>query len=111
MTFDTRYQVKQYVGLVTNERGSPFMVFKTGNDQFYLFCQCFPGTMTQTGLQFPVKKTALANDVKRALANGCSYDARPVIPTAPAPVTVICLDDEDDSEAAWIDIGGEGGGA
>lgn len=75
-TMDMRYQVKQYVGFVANERGCPWMVFETGDEKYYLFCQCYPGTTMQTGLNHPVKKTDLQNDVKKALANGCSFDAR-----------------------------------
>lgn len=77
-TMDQRYQVKQYVGLVINSRGCPWLVFETGDPKFYLFCQCYPETTTQTGLNNAVKKTDLQDDVKRALRRGNSYDARGV---------------------------------
>jgi hypothetical protein len=71
IAMDRRYQVKQYVAVVQNRRGSRFMVFKTGDDRYYLFSQLYPGpTLIQTGVQFPVEKKNLRDDIRRALANG-----------------------------------------
>jgi hypothetical protein len=39
MNFDPRCQVKQYVAVVQNRRGSRFMVFQSGDDKYYLFSQ------------------------------------------------------------------------
>jgi hypothetical protein len=59
------------LAVVKNSRGSRFMVFKTGDDRWYLFSQLYPGpTLIQTGLQFPVEKKELRDDIRRALANG-----------------------------------------
>ena len=71
MNMDRRYQVKQYVAVVQNRRGSRFMVFRTGDDRWYLFAQLYPGPgLIQTGLQFPVEKSNLRDDIRRALAHG-----------------------------------------
>lgn len=68
-------QVKQYVGIVCGARDNSFMVFRTGSDKHYLFAQLYPNTTTQTGLEFPVLKADLHDEVRRALANG--YGNRP----------------------------------
>jgi len=66
MSFDRRYQVQKYVAVVANRRGSRFMVFETGDDKYYLFSQLYPGpTLIQTGLQFPVLKKDLREDIRR----------------------------------------------
>lgn len=71
MNMDRRYQVKQYVAVVQNSRGSKFMVFETGDAKYYLFSQLYPGpTLIQTGLQFPVLKKDLRDDIRKALAHG-----------------------------------------
>ena len=62
------YQVKQYVACVKS-RWARFMVFRTGDDKYYLFSQLDPNGCA-TGLQFPVKKSDLKPDIKRALAHG-----------------------------------------
>jgi hypothetical protein len=67
---DTRaFQVKQYVAVVRNGWGNRFMVFRTGDDKFYLFVLvdshgCF------TELQFPVRKSDLRPEIRKALAHG-----------------------------------------
>jgi hypothetical protein len=63
------YQVTQYVAVV-HGRFSDFMVFRTGSGRHYLFCQLFPGTLTMTGLQWPVEKSRLDRKIKMALARG-----------------------------------------
>jgi len=71
--------VKQYVAVVEARTrwGSviPFMVFRTGDDRFYLFSQLYPGTLTATGLQFPVLKSELKPHYRRALAHGWGWVA------------------------------------
>lgn len=62
-------QVKQYVSVVANCRGRRFMVFKTGNDKFYLFC-ALDDQGFQTGLQFPVEKKRLRREFSSALRHG-----------------------------------------
>lgn len=62
------YMVKQYVAVVQNRRGQKFMVFKTGDDKFYLFCPLHNGCLSTT--QFPVRKTALRREIASALAHG-----------------------------------------
>lgn len=69
MTFRPEVQVKQYVGVVQGAHGR-FMVFETGSAQHYLFAQLYPGTLTQTGLSWPVRKADLRDDVRHALAHG-----------------------------------------
>ncbi len=67
---DVRYQVKQYVAVVKNRWGNRFMVFRTGDDKFYLF-QPVDADLCATSLPgFPVEKKRLVPDMKRALAHG-----------------------------------------
>ena len=68
--FDLRYQVKQYVAEVQGEFSS-FRVFITGDPKYYLFSQIYNGA--DTGLQFPVEKKRLRNDIRRALSHGWGY--------------------------------------
>jgi hypothetical protein len=71
MNMDQRYMVKQYVAVVQNSRGSRFMVFETGDARWYLFSQLYPGpNLIATGLQFPVLKKDLRDDMRKALRNG-----------------------------------------
>ena len=72
---DARMQVKQYVGVVENGRGASFMVFETGDSKFYLFSQLDPDGCATT-LMFPVRKTELHPEVKRALRHGYSFSMR-----------------------------------
>lgn len=65
---DRRCQVKQYVAVVKS-RWCRFMVFKTGDNQWYLFSQLDPHGCATT-LQFPVRKADLRPDIRRALAHG-----------------------------------------
>lgn len=69
-------QVKQYVGVAEGAHGR-FMVFETGSAQHFLFAQLYPGTLTQTGLSWPVRKTDLRAEVRRALRHGGSYRKEP----------------------------------
>lgn len=64
---DIRFQVKQYVAEVQSSR-SRFRVFITGDPKYYLFSQIYNGC--DTGLHFPVLKSRLRNDIKKALAHG-----------------------------------------
>lgn len=70
MTMDRRYGVKQYIAIVKNGDGMRFMVFATGDTKYYLFSQLYPGTLSATGLQFPVLKSRLRDDIKSALTHG-----------------------------------------
>jgi hypothetical protein len=62
------YMVKQYVAVVQG-RWCKFMVFETGSPKHYLFSQLDPSGCATT-LQFPVLKTDLRDDIRRALAHG-----------------------------------------
>ncbi len=73
---DPRPQVKQYVGLVTGGRGTPWTVFETGDARYYLLCRCYPGTLIWAGPSRPVRKADLRDDVRKALRKGRSFDAR-----------------------------------
>lgn len=73
-TYDQRYQVKQFVAEVEGAF-SRFQVFKTGDDKWYLFSQLDPSGCS-TGLQVPVKKTDLQDDVRSALAHGWGHTRR-----------------------------------
>lgn len=64
--------VKQYVAEIVLARGIRFRVFRTGDDKFYLFDPCAPDG-TSGCVQFPVLKSRLRNDIRRALANGVGY--------------------------------------
>lgn len=75
MNMAPEMQVKQYVGEVTNLRGITFRVLLTGSARHYLFCLLGPDGCDTT-VHVPVLKSELATPVKRALANGMSYDAR-----------------------------------
>lgn len=67
---DPRFQVKQYVAVVRNQFGVRFRVFKTGDDKWYLF-DPLDAYDCSVSMQFPVLKSRLRNDLRRALANGC----------------------------------------
>lgn len=69
--YDSRLQVKQYVGKVEGDFCS-FRVFETGDAQHYLFSQIDPNDC-DTGLQFPIKKTDLMPECRRALRHGVSF--------------------------------------
>lgn len=81
---DRRYGVMQFVAVVQNSDGMRFMVFRSGDPKYYLFSQLLPGPgLVASGLQWPVLKSRLREDIKRALANGWG-NAGP-IPDAPKP--------------------------
>ena len=61
--------VKQYVAVVQNGTGLRFMVFTTGDPKFYLFCP-LDKDGNQGGIQIPVKRADLRDDIRRALAHG-----------------------------------------
>ena len=63
--------VKQYVGVCEGDH-CRFMVFETGDSRFYLFSQLDDHDCA-TGLMFPVRKTELHPEAKRALAHGWSF--------------------------------------
>ena len=65
---DRRYQVKQYVAVVRS-RWCRFRVFATGDARWYLFDQLDEHGCSTT-LQFPVKKSDLKPEIRRALAHG-----------------------------------------
>lgn len=74
---DTRaLQVKQHVAVIRSpQTGQRFAVFETGDPRSYLFCQLYPGTLTQTGLSFPVAKRDIVQPYRSALAHGWGNDA------------------------------------
>lgn len=74
---DPRYQVKQYVGQVVSSAGKVFQVLETGDARYYQFRLMRDGC--DTLLHFPVRKTELKMDVRRALKNVGGY----VHPEAP----------------------------
>lgn len=64
------WQVKQYVAILQNPKtGVKFRVFKTGDEQYYLFCTLSPDGLDY-GLHFPVAKSDLISRYRRALAHG-----------------------------------------
>ncbi len=63
------FGVKQFVAVVQNNRGRKFMVFETGDPKFYLF-SAITDQGIATGLQFPVQKSRLQDDIRSALRNG-----------------------------------------
>lgn len=64
-------QVKQYVATVVNGLGLRFHVYTTGDPTCYLFCPLMSGeTDIEGGLQVPVKKTDLRDDIRKMLAHG-----------------------------------------
>lgn len=65
---DRRYMVKQYVA-VTRTRFGRWMVFRTGDDKYYLFV-AVDRNLCALGLSHPIKKTDLKQDIRRALAHG-----------------------------------------
>jgi hypothetical protein len=67
--FAPEMQVKQYVAVVRNSRGSRFRVFETGNPKFYLFSTIAPDGR-EGDLQFPVLKANLRDDIRSALRHG-----------------------------------------
>lgn len=66
---DRRYMVKQYIAVVQNRFGTRFMVFQSGDEQWYLFCPVDADGCQGTN-QFPVRKTDLRRDIRSALAHG-----------------------------------------
>jgi hypothetical protein len=67
--FAPEMQVKQYVAVVRSKSGVRFRVFQTGDQKFYLFSSIAPDGR-EGELQFPVLKTNLRDDIRRALAHG-----------------------------------------
>ena len=75
--FKPEMQVKQFVAVVDGQFGS-FMVFTTGSAKHYLFAQLGADGQTQTGVQWPVLKKDLRDDVRHALAHGVGYRRKEV---------------------------------
>ena len=75
--YDRKYMVKQFVATIWRPSGSGFRVLRTGDDRYYLFCSIDPGGC-ETGLQFPVEKRRLRDDLRRALSHGVGLDQRPL---------------------------------
>jgi hypothetical protein len=61
--------VKQYVAVVRSRWGQRFRVFKTGDDRWYLFDPLDKDDCS-TCSQFPVLKSSLRSDIRRALSHG-----------------------------------------
>ena len=70
MSYAPELQTKQHVAVVKNSRGNRFRVFETGDPKFYLFSTIAPDG-TEGGLQFPVRKTDLRDDIRKMLRYGC----------------------------------------
>lgn len=64
-------QVKQYVAEVQGQHAR-FRVFTTADDRYYLFDMLDPSGCS-TCIQFPVRKTDLQPDVRRALRHGMGH--------------------------------------
>lgn len=61
MSYDPRYQVKQFVAVVANGAGTRFMVFETGDAKHYLFTALGPDGDVGS-VSVPVRKTDLRTD-------------------------------------------------
>jgi hypothetical protein len=70
MGFEVNMMPKQYVAVVQNGDGKKFMVFETRDPRFYLFSTISKDGI-QGGIQFPVRKSDLRDDIRRMLRNGC----------------------------------------
>lgn len=70
MKCEPRYGVKQYVAVVRGSTGRRFMVLETGDARYYMFVPIYPdGCLTSDG--FPVLKSRLRDNIRRALRHGC----------------------------------------
>jgi hypothetical protein len=70
------FQVKHYIGEVTDAHGQTFTVLESGNPKFYVFTpHSSPGVMST--MQIPVRKTDLKPEIRKALAHGMSYRQAP----------------------------------
>ena len=63
------FGTKQFVAVVEGRTGSHFMVFKCGNERFYLF-QPIDEAGCAIGQSFPVERKRLWDDIRKALAHG-----------------------------------------
>ena len=70
--FRPEVQCKQFVAVVDGEHGS-FNVYTTGSDRHYLFRQLDAAGQAETGLEWPVAKADLRDDVRHGLAHGVGY--------------------------------------
>jgi hypothetical protein len=70
MGFEVDMMTKRYVAVVQNSFGEKFMVFETGDPRFYLFSTVSKDGC-QGGIQFPVRKSDLRDDIRLMLRNGC----------------------------------------
>lgn len=66
--YSPELQVKQFVSSIQNNSGIKFIVFKTGNEKYYLFCPIKDGIMST--LQIPIAKKDLRNNIRKMLNNG-----------------------------------------
>lgn len=66
--YSRELQVKRFVATIKNGSELKFMVFKTSNEKYYLFCPIKDGIMST--LQIPVAKKDLRNDIKKMLNKG-----------------------------------------
>jgi hypothetical protein len=64
-------QVKQFVAEVNGASGFRFRVFRTGSDRHYLFT-----SVRNSGFSFPVLKSDLNPEARRALAAGVGHAPR-----------------------------------
>lgn len=65
--------VKKYVAVVRGARGNLFRVFTTGDDKYLLFQPVDARGIAYDLPAFPVLRSRLRDDVRRALANGWGH--------------------------------------
>lgn len=70
--FAPEIQTKQFIAEVNGAFNFRFRVFSTGSDRHYLFV-----CVQNPDFQFPVLKSHLRPEVRRALANGVGHEVRP----------------------------------
>lgn len=67
--FDRSWMVMKYVAVVRASDGTRFRVYTTGDPKRYLF-DMVDTKGCSTGIQFPVEKQRLRDQVRRALSHG-----------------------------------------
>jgi hypothetical protein len=70
-----RYEIKDYVAVVTNEHGASFYAFTTRSADHYLFA-LMDEDERDSGVYLTIKKRELRPEVAAALANGHGVDTR-----------------------------------
>lgn len=70
----SEFGVVKHVAVVRDDSGQRFRVFTTGDPKHYLFCPLYGETSITWGDPFPVLKSSLPREWRRALANGWGND-------------------------------------